>query len=274
MFKKLSNSLFAPKEIAKHYGESFGKSFLFLLLMLFLLLVVTFVSIITTSALTEDMKKEIKKSFVNEEISFVIEDGVLRNINNDSDYVYKKQISTTIYIAYAEDISKVEPSLEALIFVLTKDGVYTKYPIEYKILEYKDFDYLKNIDFSDKELISSIDFWDNIYSIVEKILKDYEPIFIISNMIYNFFYLTGLMMIIALITTFFSKMRTSNFLSFGSIFKLTIYNLAPFVICLIFATLFNLSILIWVGYILASIYNFITINEVLKRLYLNRNEGK
>ena len=274
MFKKLSNSLLSPKEVAKYYGESFGKTFVFLLLMLFLLLVVTFVSIMTTSALTEDIKKEIKKTFVNEEIAFVIEDGVLKNINNDNSAVYKKQISETMFIVFSEDIEKVEASMDTVTFILTNDGVYTKYPIVYKIMEFKDFEYLKNLDFSNKEILSDISFWDNIFNVVETVLGEYKPIFVVIGLIYNFMYLAGLMMAIALITTFFSKMRTSNFLSFGSIFKLTIYNLAPFVICLIFSTLFNIAFLMWIGYILTAVYNFITINEVLKNLYLNRNEGE
>ena len=33
MFKRLSNSLLSPKEVAKYYGDSFGKSLLFLIIL-------------------------------------------------------------------------------------------------------------------------------------------------------------------------------------------------------------------------------------------------
>lgn len=274
MFKKLSNSLLSPKEVSKYYGESFGKTFLFFIILLLLLMVVTVVNIATTSALSENLKKEIKKSFLKEEISFVIENGTLSNINNDSEYVYTNKLMDTIYISMTEDVSKVETPLNGYSIVFGKDGVYIAMPLQYKIFDYKDYEYLKNIDFSDPELFSNIKFWDNIFSITGSVLNEYKPMFLVVNTLYYFIYWTGWMLMLVLIVSIFTKMRTSTFLSFGSIFKVSIYNLAPFVVCLIFATLFDLGFLMYVGSIISMVYNMITINEVLKRLYLNRNEGE
>ena len=274
MLKRLSNSLLSPKEVAKYYGESFGKSLLFLIILLFFLMVVTFVNLFTTNALTEDLKKEIKKSFLKEEIAFVINDGVLSNINNNSDYVYTNKLSETIYIVMTEDITKASSPLNGYSIVFSKDGVYIKLPMEYKIFEYTEYEYLKNIDFSNPDLLSDIKFWDNIFSITGSVLSEYKTTFLVVNMLYYLIYWTGWMFMIVLVVSFFTKMITSTYLSFGSIFKVTIYNLAPLTVCLIFGTLFNLGFLFYVGSILSMVYNFITINEVLKRLYLNRNEGE
>ena len=274
MFKRLSNSLLSPKEVAKYYGESFGKSLLFFIILIFLLMAVTFVNLFTSNALTENLKKEIKKSFIKEEISFVINDGVLSNINNDSEYVYTNKLSETIHIVMTEDLNKATAPLNGYSIVFSKDGVYIKLPMEYKILEYNQYDYLKNIDFSNPELLSDIKFWDNIFSITGSVLSEYKTMFMIINMLYYLIYWVGGLLTIVLIVSFFTKMRTSTYLSFGSIFKVTIYNLAPLTVCLIFGTLFNLGFLFYIGSILSMIYNFITINEVLKRLYLNRNEGE
>lgn len=273
MFKRLSNSLLSPKEVSKYYGESFGKTFLFFIIMLLLLMVVTVLNLATTSALSENLKKEIKKSFLKEEIGFVIKDGELFNINNNSEYVYTNKLTETMYISMTEDISKVETPVNGYSIVFTKDGVYVAMPLTYKIFEYNDYEYLKNIDFSNEDLYSDIKFWDNIFSITGSVLEEYKPTFLVINTLYYFIYWTGWMFAIVLIVSFFTKMRTSTYLSFGSIFKVSIYNLAPFVICLIFATLFNLSFLMYIGSIISMIYNVITINEVMKRLYLNRNEG-
>lgn len=274
MFKRLTNSLLAPKEVAKYYGDSFWKTFLFFIIMLLLLMIVTFANLFTTSALTENMKKEIKKSFLNENIAFVIKDGKLINTNNDADYVYTNKVYENLYIVFAQNIEKSETPLNGSSIVFSEDGVYLKMGVALKVVEYNEYDYLKNIDFTDKELLADINFWDNIYSVTESVLKEFKPMTLVINMVYYFIYWTGTMLMFVLIISFFSKMRTSNLLSFGSIFKLSIYNLAPFIICLIFSTLFNLGFLIYIGYIITSIYNFITINEVLKRLYLNRNEGE
>lgn len=274
MFKRLTNSLMAPKEVAKYYGDSFWKAFLFFVILLLFLMIITFANLFTTSALTENMKKEIKKSFLKEDIAFVIEDSNLRNINNDHEYVYTNKVYETLYIVFTEDVKNSEMPIDGMSIVLAKDGVYLKVGAAIKIVEYSKYDYLHNIDFTDEELLADIKFWDNIFSVTESILKEYKPLTLIINTIYYFIYWTGTMMMFVLIISFFSKMRTSNLLSFGSIFKISIYNLAPFVICLIFSTVFNLGFLIYIGYIITSIYNFITINEVLKRLYLNRNEGE
>lgn len=274
MFKRLTNSLLAPKEVAKYYGDSFWKTFLFFIIMLLLLMIVTFANLFTNSALTENMKKEIKKSFLNENIAFVIKDGKLINTNNDADYVYTNKVYETLYIVFTQNIEKSETPLNGSSIVFSEDGVYLKMGVALKVVEYNEYEYLKNIDFTDKELLADINFWDNIYSVTESVLKEFKPMTLVINMVYYFIYWTGTMLMFVLIISFFSKMRTSNLLSFGSIFKLSIYNLAPFIICLIFSTLFNLGFLIYIGYIITSIYNFITINEVLKRLYLNRNEGE
>jgi hypothetical protein len=273
MFKRLSNSLLSPKEVAKYYGDSFGKSLLFLIILLFLLMTVTFVNLFTTNALTENLKKEIKKSFLKEEISFVIKDGELSHINNNSEYVYTKELTDIIHVVMTEDITKAGTPLNGYSIVFSKDGVYIKLPLEYKLLEYNDYEYLKNIDFSNTELLSDIKFWDNIFSITGSVLEEYKTTFLIVNMLYYLIYWTGWMFMIVLVVSLFTKMRTSTYLSFGSIFKVTIYNLAPLAVCLIFATLFNLGFLMYIGSIISMVYNMITINEVLKRLYLNRNEG-
>lgn len=274
MFKKLSNSLVSPKDVAKYYGESFGKTFLFFLVMLLFLMVITFVNLVTTNALTDNVKKEIKKSFVNEEIAFVIEEGVLKGLKDDASYVYTNKVSEKFYIVFTEDIQKSENPVEGISIVFSKDGVYAKYQIAVKVMEYTEFEYLKNIDFSDKELLSDINFWDNMFGIAEKVIENYKPIYLVSNTIYYLLYWSGWMMMFALIIAFFSKMRTNGLLSYGSLFKLTIYNLSPFVMCLIFATLFNLGFLVYIGYLLTAVFNIITVNEVLKKLYLNRNEGQ
>ena len=235
---------------------------------------VTFVNLFTTNALTEDLKKEVKKAFLKEEIAFVIKDGELSHINNDSEYIYTKELTQTIHIVITENLTKATTPLNGYSIVLSKDGVYIKLPLEYKLFDYNKYEYLKNIDFSNTEILSDIKFWDNIFSITGSVLDEYKTTFLIVNMLYYLIYWTGWMFMIVLVVSLFTKMRTSTYLSFGSIFKVTIYNLAPLAVCLIFATLFNLGFLMYVGSIISMVYNVITINEVLKRLYLNRNEGE
>jgi len=274
MFKKISNSLFSPKEVSKYYNESFGKTILFFIVMLIILILITFVSMLTTSALTESMKKEIKKSFLKEDIAFVIDNGELHNVNNDSEYVYINKAYETLYIGFTENVENCESPIDGISIVFAKDGIYIKLPVAIQLFGYDKYDYLKNIDFTDKDLLADINFWDNMYSIADSELNELKPTFLIINTIRYIFSYIGLMMTIVLIVSLFTKLRTGTYLNFGAIFKITIYSLAPLVVCLVFSTLFNLGFLTYIGYILSMVYNSITINEVLKKLYLNRNEGE
>ena len=83
---------------------------------------VTFVNLFTTNALTENLKKEIKKSFLKEEISFVIKDGELSHINNNSEYVYTKELTDIIHVVMTEDITKAGTPLNGYSIVFSKDS--------------------------------------------------------------------------------------------------------------------------------------------------------
>ena len=84
----------------------------------------------------------------------------------------------------------------------------------------------------------------------------------------------GCIIFFALITAFFSKMRTANFLKYWDLLKLSVYGLSPFIVCAVFATLFNIGVLLYVGFIVSAIVNTITVNEVLKNFYGVRKEGE
>lgn len=278
MFRKLSNSLTSPKEVAKYYNESFGKTILFILILLVFVMVPTVISLLTSDMLSENTKKIVKNSFVNAEVAFEIEDGVLHNINGDTDYVYTNETAKNMHIVFTENIEKAKAPIDGYAIVLTKDGIYQiislleDFPT--KIASYSDYEYLKNLDFSDPEIFSDINFWDNVFNVTSMILNEARPMYIISNLLYYVVYWIGMIVLFVFIMTFFAKMRTGNYLGFWKIFKLTFYSLTPFIVCLVFSTLFNLGFLVYIGYLISAIYSFITINEVLKRLYLSRNEGE
>ncbi len=275
MFKKLSNSLLSPKEVSKYYGESFGKSLLFMLVLLFFIMIPSCLSLIINDPLNAEARKQIKKIFSNEEIPFIIEDGALKHIEGNTDYVYTNKGMETIYVVVTENIDNATAPLNGMAIVLAKDGVYLNVAVAgEKLFDYNKYEYLKNLDLSDNSIYTNINFWDSIFSIVDSILDEMKPTYVIANTIYYIFYWTWMIIFFALILTVFAKFKTGSYLKFFNIFKVTIYNLTPFIICIVFATLFNLTLLLYLGYILSGIYSIITINETLKRLYLTRNEGE
>lgn len=277
MFKKFSNSLLSPKEVAKYYGESFGKTILYILILVFFIMIPVVLTLSTSDILNKNMENQIQKAFTNEEIPFIIEDGTLKNVNNDANYVYTNSSIASVKIIIAENIENAVAPLDGIAIVLTKDGVYQKVAfitVANQIITYNDFDYLKNLDLSNPNIYSELSFWDNIFSIVGAILNEAKPLYVIVNSIYNLFYWVGMIVFFVLIISFFAKMRIRSYLSFWSLFKISFYSMTPFIICLVFSILFNITILIYIGYLISAIYNVITINEVLKRVYLTRNEGE
>lgn len=277
MFKKFSNSLLSPKEVAKYYDESFGKTILYILILVFFIMIPVVLTLSTSDILNKNMENQIQKAFTNEEIPFIIEDGTLKNVNNDANYVYTNSSIASVKIIIAENIENAVAPLDGIAIVLTKDGVYQKVAfitVANQIITYNDFDYLKNLDLSNPNIYSELSFWDNIFSIVGAILNEAKPLYVIVNSIYNLFYWVGMIVFFVLIISFFAKMRIRSYLSFWSLFKISFYSMTPFIICLVFSILFNITILIYIGYLISAIYNVITINEVLKRVYLTRNEGE
>ena len=275
MLKRLSNGLLSPRETAKYYSESFGKAILYFIILIVFITIPTIVSLVTADIVPNSLKNDLKEAFLGEKIPFVIEDGVLVNIDDNETYVYLNENLETFDIQVTENIDNAKMNLEKMSIVLATDGVYIKYSVmSEKLFEYSKYEYLKNLDLSDVDQLRGNAFWNNIFDILYQELHSIRWFTITVNAINNILYSIMLMLAFTFIVTLFSKFRTGGYLKFFGIFKVTIYNLTPFIFCLIFSILFNLHFLTYIGYIISAIYNLITISEILKRLYLNRNEGE
>lgn len=275
MFRKFSNSLVAPKEVAKYYKESFWKSLLFLLVLVLLIMIPTVLNLSTSSFLTENMKVDVKKAFVGEEIPFEIKSGKLENVNGNTEYVYKNETIEMFTFVFTEKIENCPTSLDKFIIAFCEDGVYTKVStFRDKIFSYTEYKYLQNLDFSNNDIFSDITFWDNMFGITENILNESKPFYIFIYSVFYIFYWIVWMAFFAIIIAFFSKIRTAGYLKYWDLLKLSVYSLSPFVICAVFATLFNMGFLIYLGYIIAAVFNAISVNEVLRNFYGTRKEGE
>lgn len=274
MFRRLSDSLMAPSKIARYYKESFWKTFLFFLFLLLIIMVQNTLALYSSSLLDGNVKKEIRSEFIGEEIPYEIIDGKLVNVNGDVNHYYINNLSTEMNIIFTEDLSNIDNTTPSLNIIFNKDGVYVSASlIAQKIFEYSEFDYLVNLDFSDPNVIRDISFWDNIFNITEITVNNFKPIYMIigtiSNLIYWFAWLIIFMLIIAL----FSKFKVSGYVKFRDLFKIAVYSLTPLVFCIFFANFLGIKLLLYLGYILAAIFNSITVNEILKNILMIKKEG-
>lgn len=274
MFRRLSDSLMAPSKIARYYKESFWKTFLFFLFLLLIMMVQNTLALYSSSLLDGNVKKEIRSEFVGEEIPYEIIDGKLVNVNGDVNHYYINNLSTEMNIIFTEDLSNIDNTTPSLNIIFNQDGVYISASlIAQKIFEYSEFDYLVNLDFSDPNVIRDISFWDNIFNITEITVNNFKPIYMIigtiSNLIVWFAWLIIFMLIIAL----FSKFKVSGYIKFRDLFKIAVYSLTPLVFCIFFANFLGIKFLLYLGYILAAIFNSITVNEILKNILMIKKEG-
>lgn len=275
MFKRLSNGLLSPKDTSTYYNEKFGKTLLYLLLLVILMLIPYVISISTSSLADPSVRKEIRKVFINEEIPFVIENGELKNVNLDDSYVYCNDSVSGINFYVTENIKNIDAGLNNVNIVLGKDEVYVVvYEFAYPVLKYADYNYLTNIDLSNKEVINSLTFWDNVFGILDEIYSSIKPIIIIVSTIEYFFYWCAWIVILAVILTLFGKIKTGNLLKFSGLFKVSIYNLTPFIFCTIFGTLFGMQLLLYVGYLVSAVYSFISTNKILENIFVGRQGDK
>ena len=275
MFKRLSNSLTSPKEVAKYYHESFWKSLIIFLMMLILLMVPTVVTLLTTNFLTYQTKEDLKASFNKAEIPFKIENGIVKNVNGDKEEVY---INTSFYeykIVITEKLENYTGTMDSIAIVICDDGVYGKLALaSQNFVKFSDYEYFNNIDLSDQKTLKDFEFWNNVFSVIEKITEESKPMYVIVYSVYYLLYWFIWLNVFCLIISMFCKMRVFGALKFWDLYKISYYSLAPFVICSIFSSLFNIGLLIYVGYIVSAIYNLITVSEVLKNTYSVRREGE
>ena len=200
--------------------------------------------------------------------------GILKNINGDSSYIYVNEGLQPYKIVITENLDNYEVPIDSIALVLCNDGAYLKVSKMYdQVFEYNNYEYFKDIDLSDSSIFNDINFWDNTFNVIEGIMEEGKVAYIIIYSIYYIFYWIFYIAIFCLLITLFSKMRTMNYLRFWDLFKISVYSIAPFIICAVLSTLFNIGILIYIGYLIAAIYNIISVNEILKTLYITRKEG-
>lgn len=275
MFKRFSDSLTSPKLVSKYYRDSFWRTLFYYLLLVVLIMVPTVVNLITSDFLSASTKKEIRKCFIGEEVPFVIEDGILSNIDENSDEIYINNSFGSFSFVFTENEQDYSPDIDRIAIVFGKEGVYLNLSVSnIKLFKYQNYEYLNNIDFSDPSLFSDVDFWDHMFYLTELFIEDAKPTFVTLYSIYYVMYWFVWLLIFCLIISFLSKFRTMNLVSFGKIFKLSIYSLTPFVVCMVLSSLFGIGLLMYIGYGLSAIYNMKTINQLIKDLYEVRKEGE
>lgn len=274
MFKRFSNSLLSPKDVAKYSKDSIWYAILLFFILLIMIMIPTFIGISNITFLNHTVENEIKQVFINESIPYEFDDYVLKaKEGNEADFK-KIDLGGNFVVIFTTDISKIKVKSDEISLVFAQDGIYAKYYLYEEVLaHYTNYPYLQSLDLSTPGLFNSVDFWDQIFYIVEEVFNTYKPIFIAVVIIMNTFDWLIYLGFFVLLMSVFCRFRTMGLVKFGTIFKMSIYNVTPVVICMIISELFGFALFSYLGYVIGAIYNIITINQVIKEYYDNRNEG-
>lgn len=266
MYSRLRDGLLSPASVIDYIKDKWGRTILQLLLYALLLSVPTIISVLTYDGLSYDQKLEIRQVFNDETIPFEIVDGKLTSLDKN-DNVYKKKVSDLIYVRISlvpnEDIHISEAyliSFEEEKVVLSMAGIKTD------VLNYNEYNGLRNFDFSKLGDYSNVTEWDVIFNAIRNVAKRYLPyatgILTFSAIMQNALFL----IVFALIISLTFRMRFASLLKYNAMLKLGIYYLAPYVICTLISSLMGFGLLYYLGMILSIVYSIIGSNTIITKL--------
>lgn len=264
MFKRLRDALFSPSSLANYKKDKWWMTTLFFLMLVLISTLPSILYYLTPTKLTESDSLVIRKSFEGLELPFKIVDGILiKSPSSTEDTV--TVLVADYYMIIITTNEEYEMDTVHPIFMIGKTKV-TK--IEDKkekvIFEYRDYPELNNFLFNKLSKGQYMD-WDIVYSIINTELKLSNNIVafvgIGQELLVSFF----TYLILSLLLVLVNRMSFAN-IDFKSGWKLLIYCFAPYAFGELFAGLYGISILSFVGILFTVVFS----TKVLRKVYLER----
>ena len=272
--KRLSNSLFSPKDVIPYRTDKWWITLLYFIFLLVLSILPLSISVVRGDVLGYETKKEIKSFFHGkEEILFSIKDGKLVHDDNNYSYTYAQDVTTDISIIFSLSNSIETELISAKTYVIFKEtGVYlSQSAMHIKLFEYNEYTELDNFDFGDLSNSNSPS-WDTIFTVAIEEINKVKPTITIMSIIMLAASETMTLLFISLMLAFFQSFTLTKIISFGQTWKMCIYLLTPYVIGNVLAMLFNLSILFYLGLAMTALYAA-SLSQRILREKSGRNEN-
>ena len=272
--KRLSNSLFSPKDVIPYRTDKWWITLLYFIFLLVLSILPLSISVVRGDVLGYETKKEIKSFFHGkEEILFSIKDGKLVHDDNNYSYTYAQDVTTDISIIFSLSNSIETELISAKTYVIFKEtGVYlSQSAMHIKLFEYNEYTELDNFDFGDLSNSNSPS-WDTIFTVAIEEINKVKPTITIMSIIMLSASETMTLLFISLMLAFFQSFTLTKIISFGQTWKMCIYLLTPYVIGNVLAMLFNLSILFYLGLAMTALYAA-SLSQRILREKSGRNEN-
>lgn len=260
LLRRLYESLFSPGKIGTFKEDKRIFTFIYFLLLVALYSIPSIIVLVLSRNITSTTKEEIRSAFVfGEEIPYEIENNKLVfNGENEKDYYLIETDDYQIYFSSSMNIP--ENTTDMLSYTSTSykivfsiDGIYDGGITKSLILSYDQFD-LNGMDFS-KAKQNDYDFWKIAFTKLNTIVEAYRTqtqVFSIIVLIATSIFSIGLL---SLIVVVFGRFGYKNKISFSKHWQLCIYAMTPMVLGELFAVLFGIELLYYVGIFITFIYS-------------------
>lgn len=260
-FKRLSDGMFAPKEVFKYHNDKWYTTLLFFLFLAIVSLLPSTVNMLMTNGLDYQDKREIKTIFHGENIHFQIDNNVL--VNNDNENKdYSKKFNDSITIIFTTNNYDTSLLNANMSIIFAQDGVYLAQSlISQKLFSYQDYPILNNLDFNNLDNSN----WDKIFTVIDSEFTKIKPLLTTTSLMIFLFSTVTDLIIISLILSVFQALTLSRFIRFTKFWKLTIYLLTPYVFGNIFMIMFGFGLLHYIGLLASAIYIIILGRTIAKQ---------
>lgn len=258
MLTRLKFGLFRPSQVSSLKDDKKIYTVLFFILMVLLSLIPFVILVSKADTLSYETKREIRSLFRDYEIPYEIRDYKLTKTSDNGEDKLNIPVNQAFYIVF-DDKLESEPQItpNRITVVFAREKVYLIHFFYRKeLFSYSEYRDLENLDLS---LANADDhqFWDKVFPIVRDQLDKTRHYSLLMQIgVYGFLFYAIELLIFSLIVTLFLRtlIQVKANVKFSQLWRLIIYLLAPYVIFRLFADLYGLSILSYVGIITTIIY--------------------
>ena len=265
LLKRLGDSLFNPSEVLQYRVDKKIVTFCYFMLLCLLLMIPNFIKFFTdTTFFTYEVKTNIRYDFFNQnEIPYEIENGKLKFTGENEKTQYALDLETynlTIVFTSQDKIIETD-DMHQTIIVCGRDKVSIKASFSsFDIFSYSDYPVMEGIDFK-KITTSDRVFWDQLFDTFSEVEKTYHSFYVLFSVITIILKSLGSLLLFLLFITLINRISAQNIYSFGDHLKLMIYYVTPFAFGVVFATLFDIVLLEYIGLIITFVYS-LRINQI------------
>ena len=262
---RLSDSLFHPSEVLKYRVDKKIVTFFYFVFLGILLMIPNLVLFLGNSQIFDyETRTNIRYDTYNQQnIPYKIENNklVFTGTNEQTEYFINLDTYEVTLIFTTQDSIVTSEEMYRTIIVFDTYSFYVRTTIgKIEIGKYSDYDEIEEIDFN-KLNTNDQAFWNQASLVLKQVEDSYHNVIVSSMILIILLRSFGTLLLFTLFITLLNRISALNIYSFGDHFKLMVYYVTPFVIAIVLARLFQITIIEYIGLIVTFIYS-LRINQI------------